>query len=565
MYLMVHASTLYAQTASPASQEEQRQRAQQQAIERQRLQSAPNVNVQQPAMPIDDGMVPAEAPCFKLEGIALEIPGALSDAVKRTGERALSHGALRFVPDYLQRYRGQCIGRAGLNLIVRRLSALIIARGYSTTRVAVPAQDLSSGQFKLALFPGMIGAIRFADPSVRGTWRNAFPAAAGDLLDVRALEQGLEQMKRVASQDVEMEIVPGASVGVSDVVLTVKRTKPWKLTMSLDDSGLEATGRLQASLNLALDNPLGLSDIFNFSINHDVNGHTDRYGTHGNSVYYAIPWGNWTFTASGSQYTYHQQIAGIDENFVFGGNAKTFDLKAEYLFQRDRLQKNLLEFRSGKNFSQSFIDGTPIEIQHRDSSYAEVGWEHKHFLGPAQLDGTLAYRWGVPWFGAKQDLPGAANGGPTYYYRITTLDTSLSVPFQIAGQVLRYTATLRAQNSSSVLYAADYFSIGSRYTVRGFDGNTTLAAEKGAFLRNDLEFALGRSGHALYLGLDGGAVFGPNAQNLPGTRLAGAVIGLRGMPFKHAYYDVFIGGPLYQPAYFPNRWPVAGFSLSLQI
>jgi hypothetical protein len=32
--------------------------------------------------------------------------------------------------------------------------------------------------------------------------------------------------------------------------------------------------------------------------------------------------------------------------------------------------------------------------------------------------------------------------------------------------------------------------------------------------------------------------------------------------FKRVSYDVFIGAPVYQPARFPNRWPVAGFSLS---
>jgi hemolysin activation/secretion protein len=113
-----------------------------------------------------------------------------------------------------------------------------------------------------------------------------------------------------------------------------------------------------------------------------------------------------------------------------------------------------------------------------------------------------------------------------------------------------------------VLYPTEYFSIGSRYTVRGFDGNTMLAAEKGVFMRNDLEFQFPRFGQALYLGLDGGEVFGPEANNLLGRRLAGAVVGLRGSAFRHVSYDVFIGGPLYQPDRFPNHWPVAGFSVS---
>ncbi|HWZ49244.1 MAG TPA: ShlB/FhaC/HecB family hemolysin secretion/activation protein [Herbaspirillum sp.] len=551
----------------------QRRNAQQEALERERQQKAPIVDLQPSAaaIPNDDGLVPLESPCFKTDTLVLVLPPGLSEPVKAVGQRALApdflslHASLLFASHYLERYRGQCIGREGVNLIVHRLSALILQNGYSTTRLLIPEQDLSGGTLKLDLIPGVIGEIRFADAATYGTWRNAFPTHAGDLLNLRKLEQGLEQMKRVPNQDVDMQIVPGSATGVSDVMIAVKRTKPWTLSVSLDDSGLKSTGQLQSSINFAWNNPLGLSDIFNLSYSHDANGHANLYGTFGNSEYYSLPWGNWTFTETASQYHYHQEIAGAVQSFVSSGDSKTLDFKTEYAFYRNQLQKNTLAFRTGKYFSHAFIDGSPIDIQRRDNSYAEVSLAHKHYFGEAQLDTTLAYRWGVPWFGAQSDLSGAANGGPTYYYHIETLDATLKAPFHIGSLPLHYLATIHAQDSSSVLYPTEYLSIGSRYTVRGFDGNTLLAAEKGVFLRNELEVPLGQTGQALYLGVDGGEVFGPNAQNLPGRKLAGAVLGLRGNPFQNAYYDVFIGGPLYQPNNFPNRWPVAGFSLSYQI
>jgi hemolysin activation/secretion protein len=557
-----------AQAATRLGEQEQRRRAQEQAIERERALRAPNVELQGAQQRIeDDGKVPVESPCFVLDELTLEVPPGLSNAVEAAGARALSPdplfpGRLAFANDYLQRYRGQCVGRDGLNLIVHRVMARIIEKGYSTTRVVIAPQDLSTGKLKLQLIPGVIGAIRFADPSTYGTWRNAFPTRPGNLLNLRDLEQGLEQMKRVPNQDVDMQIVPGASAGESDVVIAVKRTKPWSLTVSADDSGLKSTGPLQGSVSLTVDNPLGLSDLFNIGYTHDIDGHASKYGTHGTSAYYSIPWGNWTLTATASQYNYHQQIAGAFTTLVSSGKSKTFDVKTEYQFYRNQVQKNMLEFRVGKRFSEAFIDGTEIDVQHRDNSYAEIGWEHKHYLGAAQWDSTIAYRRGVPWFGAQADLPGVATGTPTYYYQMETLDATLTVPFAIAGVPLRYTATVRAQNSPNVLYPTEDFSIGSRYTVRGFDGNTMLAAEKGVFVRNDLELPIPRFGQAVYVGIDGGEVFGPSAGSLLGRRLAGAVIGLRGSAFKHASYDVFIGGPLYQPARFPNRWPVAGFSVS---
>ncbi|MFM0330086.1 ShlB/FhaC/HecB family hemolysin secretion/activation protein [Paraburkholderia strydomiana] len=568
----LHVHVAHAQAVGPlgdqAGEQEQRRRAQQQAIERERAIDAPNVALQPVERAAeDDGKVPIETPCFKVDELTLEVPPGLSDQVESAGAQALSPnplfpGELMFANDYLQRYRGQCVGREGLNLIVHRVMARIIGKGYSTTRVVIAPQDLSTGKLKLQLIPGVINAIRFADPSTYGTWRNAFPTRAGDLLNLRNLEQGLEQMKRVPNQDVDMQIVPGPSAGESDVVISVKRTKPWSLSVGADDSGLRLTGQLQGNVSLTIDNPLGLSDLLNVSYNHDLNGHASQYGTHGSSAYYSIPWGNWTFTATASQYDYHQQIAGAFATLVSSGKSSTFDIKTEYQFYRNQVQKNMVEFRVGKRFSQAFIDGTEIDVQHRDNSYAEVGWEHKHYFGNAQLDSTLAYRWGVPWFGAQQDLPVVAIGAPTYYYRMQTLDATLSVPFAIAGFPLRYLATVRAQNSPNTLYPTEYFSIGSRYTVRGFDGNTMLAAEKGLFIRNDLEIPFPRFGQALYIGVDGGEVFGPGASNLLGRRLVGAVIGLRGSVFRHVSYDAFIGGPLYQPARFPNHWPVAGFSVS---
>ncbi|MEM5314783.1 ShlB/FhaC/HecB family hemolysin secretion/activation protein [Paraburkholderia sp. JHI869] len=563
------AGTAHAQLADPAAEQEQRRRAQQQAIERERALQAPNVQLQAPSgVEIDNGKVPVESPCFNVQDISLEVPQGLSPAVEAAGARALSPnplfpGELTFADDYLQRYRGQCVGRDGLNLIVHRLMARIIEKGYSTTRVVIAPQDLSTGRLKLELIPGVISAIRFSDPSVYGTWRNAFPTWAGDLLNLRDLEQGLEQMKRVPNQDVDMQIVPGPLPGESDVVISVKRQKPWSLALSVDDSGLKSTGQLQGTASLTIDNPLGLSDVFNVSYNHDLNGHESRYGTHGSSAYYSIPWGNWTFTGTASQYDYHQQIAGAFSTLVSSGTSKTFDVKTEYQFYRNQVQKNSLEFRVGKYFSQAFIDGSELDVQHRDNSFAEIGWEHKHYFGAAQLDSRIAYRWGVPWFGAQPDLPGVGSGTPTFYYHIETLNATLQVPFTLGRVALRYTGTVSAQNSPDVLYPTEYFSIGSRYTVRGFDGNTMLAAEKGVFIRNDLEMPVMNTGQALYLGLDAGEVFGPEANNLLGRRLAGAVIGLRGSVVRHVSYDVFIGGPLYQPERFPNHWPVAGFSVSV--
>ncbi|WP_211451090.1 ShlB/FhaC/HecB family hemolysin secretion/activation protein [Collimonas antrihumi] len=554
-----------AQTIQTSASEEQRRRSQAEALERQQQLQAPKVNLQTavPVETLDTSTLPSESPCFAIQQFALEVPSQLPETIRTAGASDLPHDPFRFAQDYLRQYTGACIGKEGLNLIVKRLTNLILSKGYSTTRVGIPEQDLASGTLKLVLVPGVIRAIRFTDTSLYGTWRNAFPTNAGALLNLRDLEQGLEQMKRVPSQDVDMQIVPGEVPGESDVVIEVKRSKPWKLTGTLDDSGAKGTGKLQAGLNLAVDNPLGLSDMFNIGISTDADRKAGQRGTSGNNIYYAIPAGYWNFSVSGSTYDYHQQIAGNNQDFISSGKSRNLEVKIAQLFQRDQVQKNSWQFKVGKRWSHAFIDDTEIAVQQRNTTFAELAWVHKHYFGDAQLDVALANRWGVSWFNGQADLDNREPRTPTFRYTLQSIDATLSVPFKIASQPLTYIGTLRGQNTRSPLYLTDQFSIGNRYTVRGFDGELTLAAERGFFARNELDIPLAQSGQSAYAGIDFGKVYGPSVQYLLGNKLAGATVGVRGGLFGLSY-DIFSGWSLYKPQGFRTATPAIGFNLSYQ-
>jgi hemolysin activation/secretion protein len=171
--------------------------------------------------------------------------------------------------------------KEGIDVLTKGLQQAILSRGYVTTRVLVQPQDLTGGTLTLALVPGIVRSIAFADPSMWGTWKTAYPTRGHDVLNLRDLEQGLEQMKRVGSQDVSMEIRPTDVPGESDVVLTVKRAKPWTFVASVDNSGTESTGKWQGNVSLGIDNPLGLNDIFTVGANQDLSFGNKALGSHG--------------------------------------------------------------------------------------------------------------------------------------------------------------------------------------------------------------------------------------------------------------------------------------------
>ena len=510
--------------------------------------------------------LPAETPCFRIDHFTLDVPASLPDAAKAQGASALPMDPFAFAREWLNHYEGECVGKQGVDALIKGLSQEILARGYVTTRVLVPEQDLSTGTLKLSLIPGTIRHVCFADEKLRGTWKTAFPTRDGELLNLRDLEQGLEQMKRVSSQDVSMQLVPGDLPGESDVVLDVKRGKPWTVVASIDNSGTRPTGKLQGNLSLGIDNPLGLNDVFNVGVSQDLEFGDKRLGSHGWNGFYSIPWGYWTTTLSAYTNTYYQQIAGVNQTFIASGNSKTVDFKLARVLSRSQNDVFGAYARLSRRFGQSFIEDTEISQQRRNNTMIELGLTDRHYFGGAQFDGSLAYRQGVGGLGAQHDTL-AEGGGPTYRFKMTVLDANLSVPFAIGKQPFRYVGTFHGQYTGNTLYYIDDLTIGSRYTVRGFDGETMLASARGFYWRNELQAPIGQTGQALYAGLDYGRVWGPQPIALVGTQLAGAVIGVKGSVgtrFGSYAYDLFAGTPVYKPSGFPTARVTLGFQVTAQ-
>lgn len=364
-----------------------------------------------------------------------------------------------------------------------------------------------------------------------------------------------------------MQIVPTSVPGRSDVVIAIRRTKPWTVVASVDNSGARSTGKWQGNLSLGIDNPLGLNDVFNVGYNQDLGVSDKAHGTRGWNGYYAVPWGYWTATLSAYSSNYFQQIAGVNTTFVSSGKSQNVDLKLHRVLRRSQNDVFGMQVRLTRRFGKSYIEDTEIPQQRRNNTILEFGFTDRHYFGQSQLDANLAYRQGIGAFGAQPDAL-AAEGGPTWRYRMVVLDANLSVPFKIADQPFRYVTTVRGQFTNDRLYYVDDLTIGSRYTVRGFDGESQLAGERGFYWRNELQAPLGGTGQAFYVGLDYGRVHGPSTRGLVGTQLAGAVIGLRGgagpSVVGSVSYDVFVGMPVYKPAAFHTAGVTGGVQLVYQ-
>lgn len=495
-----------------------------------------------------------EAPCFSIRQLALK-----GDAVSRFGWILDAMAGPLGDDSPLQK----CVGTQGINVLLQRAQDALLAKGFVTSRVFAQPQDLSSGKLILTVLPGRIRAIRFKDAAGADThiW-SAMPARSGDILNLRDIEQALENFKRVPTAEADIQITPAGAPDQSDLVIAYQQGTPVRISLSLDDSGSKSSGIYQSGVTFSWDNPLDLNDLFYLTLNHDAGGgDTGPRGTQGNTVHYSLPLGYWTVGTTFSQSRYHQTVIGLAQNYVYSGTSGNAEIKLSRLVYRDATRKTTLSLKAFERHSNNFIDDTEVLVQRRAVGGWELGAGHKVFFGDVTVEGNMAYKRGTADFDSIPAPEEVANEG-TSRFGLLSADVALTWPFKAAGQNLRYNASLRLQDNTTPLTPQDRFAIGGRYTVRGFDGESSLSAERGILLRNDMSLALGSSGQEAYAGLDYGEVSGPSSELLVGKYLCGAVVGMRGS-IKKLQYDLFVGGPVSKPTGFRTAAVTAGFSVNL--
>ncbi|WP_148051301.1 POTRA domain-containing protein, partial [Pseudomonas brassicacearum] len=88
----------------------------------------------------------------------------------------------------------------------------------------------------------------------------SFPGKSGDLLNLRDIEQMVDQLNRLPSNHATMELTHGQNIGGSEVLVKNTPQKPWRVGLSRHNDSQKSTGEQQWGTSLDCDSPLGLAD-----------------------------------------------------------------------------------------------------------------------------------------------------------------------------------------------------------------------------------------------------------------------------------------------------------------
>ncbi|HDS7113649.1 TPA: ShlB/FhaC/HecB family hemolysin secretion/activation protein [Klebsiella aerogenes] len=483
-----------------------------------------------------DSTFPQETPCFQINELILN-----NDFLDNNGLKEIKNKVI-----------GKCLGMNGLKKAAVLFQDYYINAGYITTRVEIPSQDLSTKKLNLTVVPGRISEIVVADNDVS---RWILPFSDGDILNIRDLEQGLENIQRTPEVDVKINILPGAENGTSKVLINPQRKKKWSLRASYNNFGDKSTGSELIGGTSYLYNVTGLSDLFYLA---GTGSHTGGYKNV--STYYSVPFGYSEFSLYYSKSKSHQGIDIGAYTFDYVGETEYFSLKGNRMLYRNVNSKLSTSAELIRRKYDYTLGGTELVLQKRDMGNVRLGLNYKRNFTGAALDSTLSWQRFTKAFGGT-DTPDMRTGTVSKKSQIVNLNVNYVKWLTMLPTNAYYELNFGAQYSPDNLTLQDQFTIGDRWSVRGFQNSDGIYGNKGFFLQNTLNVVTGYKGLIPYIGADYGQIIGElPSQNLSGKKLMGGILGVKGS-VRALEYD----GSISVPFIYPNDLDVDKYKINFNL
>jgi hemolysin activation/secretion protein len=361
------------------------------------------------------------------------------------------------------------------------LEAVYHKRGYQVVSVRLPEQELNRGVVRLDVVQARIGQVKvsgnrhFDDANVR----RSLPALqAGQTPNLNDVSASLRMANENPARKITMSLQDGSDDNQIDAMLAVTDEKPWKVSLSLDNTGTEPTGKTHAGVVLQHANLFGRDHVGSFQYTTTVE-EPSKVSVYG--LGYHIP-----LYAQGDSVDLYASYSNIDSGSVSAGlfdlavNGKGAvygarynhtlvrrgDVDARLLFGLDiKAFKNSVLF-AGQDFGND-ITVRPLSIAYTASMPLWKGDFNQSLTLVRNADGGSR--------GGADDFERTRVGAKPGY---TIVRFAMALTHDV-GRQWQARALLNGQYTRDALVPGEQFGIGGSTSVRGLD-ERVLATDAGA-------------------------------------------------------------------------------------
>jgi hemolysin activation/secretion protein len=203
------------------------------------------------------------------------------------------------------RYLNRCLDVRGIESILTDITRAYIDKGWIMVRACLPQQDFSGEYLEIVVIEGKVFELEVEDGDKHNiSLGNVAPFIEGKALNLRDIEQALDQINRLASNSTTVDTLSGQEPGDTRVVLRNEPNAPWHAYLSLDNVGSETTGKNQVGVTLSLDNRLRFNDFVSYTHRESIPLREVGRQSQSDSLTYVLPLGYMTLSVTLNQSSY---------------------------------------------------------------------------------------------------------------------------------------------------------------------------------------------------------------------------------------------------------------------
>ena len=159
---------------------------------------------------------------------------------------------------------GSELSLADLRGMAQKIAEHYRAAGYFVAQAFLPPQEIKNGVVTIAVMQGQYGQVTLRNQSKLSdsvAYSQLSGINGGDAITITPLESRLLLLSDIPGVTVSSTLVPGASVGSSDLIVDVVPGRLVTGSVDADNGGNRYTGEYRLGATLNVNNPAGLGDV----------------------------------------------------------------------------------------------------------------------------------------------------------------------------------------------------------------------------------------------------------------------------------------------------------------
>ena len=390
-------------------------------------------------------------------------------------------------------YINHCIQLNEIESIIANVTNWYIEKGYTTTRVHIPNQNIVDGHLNLIVIEGKINEI-YTTPN---TFRNrlklfmSFPHnIKNNVLYMRDIEQGVDQFNKIYSNNATIAIHPANKPGYSKIEVINKSNNTIRSQLFINDVYTRnKTEDISYKLTTDIDNLFALNESIILGVGYiPAKVNLEKNRTYDLTL--SIPFGyfniDYFISNNDSHSVYTTQFYTSMRYRIY---TKNQNIALTYTINRGKTRKINLITKLHYNKTRTYLDvnNTTISIKEQTgkTSNIDFGIDYSNSFNKGYFYISPIITIGSKLFGAKKDLDNITYLDSHRQFIKYTLFGNLC--YFINNSQIRYCTNINGQYANTSLLTINQISLGSRSSIRGFN-NTGYSGDNGLYIQNNLYF-----------------------------------------------------------------------------